>query len=77
MMTDNLIILKKQLKTNDNRIKKLKEHKKSVEPELKNPKSHKDHERLLETMKRIDHNLQIEYAQRDGILDAMNSEDKF
>ena len=65
------------MKTNDNRIKKLNEHKKSVEPEMKNPKSHKDHERLLEIMKQIDHNLQIEYAQHGGILEAMNSEDKF
>ena len=70
----NLNLLKKQLEVNDIRLKKLEEHKKSIEPELKNPKSEDDSKRLLETMKRIDHNLQIEYKQRDGIIKAMNSE---
>jgi len=74
---DDLNLLKKQLEVNDKRLKKLEEHKKSIEPELKNPKSKKDYERLLETMKRLDHNLQIEYKQRDGIIRAMNSEVQF
>jgi len=74
---DDLDLLKKQLEVNDKRLKKLEEHKKSIEPELKNPKSKKDYERLLETMKRLVHNLQIEYKQRDGIIKAMNSEVQF
>jgi len=74
---DNLDLLKKQLEVNDVRLKKLEEHRKSIEPELKNPKSKKDYKMLLETMKRLDHNLQIEYKQRDGIIKAMNSKDKF
>ena len=74
---DDLDLLKKQLEVNDERLKKLEAHKKSIEPELKNPKSKKDHGRLLETMKRLDHNLQIEYKQRDGIIKAMNSKVEF
>jgi hypothetical protein len=74
---DDLDLLKKQLEVNDKRLKKLEEHKKSIEPELKNPKSKKDYERLLETMKRLDRNLQIEYKQRDGITKAMNSKAQF
>ena len=70
---DDLDLLKKQLEVNDKRLKKLEEHKKSIELELKNPKFEKDYERLFETMKRLDHNLQIEYKQRDGIIKAMNS----
>ena len=76
-MQDDLDLLKKQLEINDKRLKKLEEHKKSIEPELKNPKSKKDYERLLETMKRLDRNLQIEYKQRDGIIKAMNSKIQF
>jgi len=71
-MESNLNLLKKQLEVNDIRLKKLEEHKKSIEPELKNPKSEDDYKRLLETMKRLDRNLQIEYKQRDGIIKAMN-----
>jgi hypothetical protein len=70
---DNLDLLDKQLNINSERIKKLEEHKKSVEPELKNPKSEIDRKRLLETMKRLDRNLQTEYKLRDGILEAINS----
>ena len=73
-MASNLNLLKKQLEVNNIRLKKLEEHKKSIEPELKNPKSEGDSKRLLEIMKRIDRNLQIEYKQRDGIIKAMNSE---
>ena len=74
---DDLDLLKKQLDVNDERLKKLEKYKKSIGPELKNPKSKKDYVRLLETMKRLDHNLQIEYKQRDGIIKAMNSKVKF
>ena len=76
-MKDDLDLLKKQLEVNDERLKKLEEHKKSIEPELENPKSGKDYERLLETMKRLDNNLQIEYKKRDGIIKAINSKVKF
>ena len=76
-MKDDLDLLKKQLEVNGKRLKKLEEHKKSIEPELENPKSAKDYERLLETMKRLDNNLQIEYKKRDGIIKAINSKVKF
>ena len=76
-MQDDLDLLKKQLEVNDERLKKLEEHKKSIGLKLKNHKSEKDYEVLLETMKRLDHNLQIEYKQRNGIIKAMNSKDKF
>jgi hypothetical protein len=76
-MKDDLDLLKKQLEVNDERLKKLEKHKKSIGPELKNPKSEKDYERLLETMKRLDHNLQIEHKQNDGIIRAINSNVKF
>ena len=69
----DLDLLDKQLEVNDMRIKKLEEHKKSTKYELKNPKSKEDYERLSETMKRIDHNLKIEYAQHDGIIKAITS----
>jgi hypothetical protein len=72
-MDENFELLEKELKVNDQRIKKLEEHKKLVEPELKNPKSEEDNQRLLETMKRIEKNLQIEYKKRDGIINAINS----
>ena len=75
-MQNDLDLLKKQLEVNDERLKKLEEHKKSRGTKLKNPKSKKDYEVLLETMKRLDHNLQIEYKQRNGIIKAMNSKDK-
>lgn len=58
---------------NDQRIKKLEEHKKS---ELNNPKS-QNSETSLETMKRIEHNLQLEYKKRDGIIKMINSTDSF
>ena len=76
-MTDDLDLLEKQLEVNNKRIKKLKEHKESLGPELKNTKSITDRKRLLETMKRLDYNLKIEYKQRDGIIAAMNSKDRF
>ncbi len=74
-INDNLDLLEKQLETNDKRIKKLEEHKKSIEPELKNPKTTKDYERLLETMRRLECNLQIEYENHEGIIKAINSKE--
>jgi hypothetical protein len=68
-----LDLLDNQLKINDERIKKLKEHKKS---ELNNPKS-ENPEIHLETMKRLEYNLQLEYKKRDGIIKTMNSKDVF
>ena len=61
-----LDLLDQQLKINEERINKLEEHKKY---ELENPKS----ENHLETMKRLEHNLQLEYKKRDGIIKTMNS----
>jgi len=75
-MDEDFELLEKELKVNDQRIKKLEEHKKMVEPELKNPKSEEDNQRLLETMKRIEKNLQIEYKKRDGIINAINGKDR-
>jgi len=66
-----LDLLDQELLINDERIKKLGEHKKS---ELKNPKNLETH---LETIKRIEHNLQIEYKKRDGIIKTLNSKDTF
>ncbi len=66
-----LDLLDQELLVNNERIKKLEEHKKS---ELKDPKNPKTH---LETIKRIDRNLQIEYKKRDGIIKTINSKDAF
>ena len=65
----HLDLLDQQLKVNQKRINKLEEHKKH---ELKNPKPEnpKIH---LETMKRLEYNLQLEYKKRDGITKTMNS----
>jgi len=68
-----LDLLDEELIVNDQRIKKLEEHKKS---ELNNPKS-QNSETSLETMKRIEHNLQLEYKKRDGIIKMINSTDSF
>ena len=75
-MEEDFELLKRQLETNSNRIKKLEEHKKSVEPELRNSKSKKDNERLQETIKRIERNLKIEYEQRDRLTEAIKIYDK-
>ncbi len=74
---EDLDLLHKQLETNQKRIKKLKEHKKSTESELANNKSNKDQERLFETLKRIKHNLDIEYKTHEGINKAMNNKNIF
>ena len=76
-MGDDSELLKNQLDVNGERLRKLGEHKKSVELQLKNLKSEKDHRFLLEIMKRLDNNLQTEYRQRDGILKALNSKNYF
>jgi len=52
---------------NDERIKKLEEHKKL---ELENPTTE-------ETMRRIERNLKMEYIKRNGIIKTINSKDKF
>ena len=72
-MEDDSLLLKKQLKVTYERLCKLGEHKKSVELKLKNIDLEKDREFLLETMKRLDDNLLIEYKRREGILKVMNS----
>ena len=76
-MDDDSELLRKQLDVNDERLRKLGEHKKSVESQLKNLSANEDHTFLLEIMKRLDHNLQIEYKQRDGIIKAINSKINF
>jgi len=63
----HLKLLEEEKIVNDERIKKLEEHRKS---ELKNHTSE-------ETMKRIERNLQIEYKKRDGITKTMNSKVNF
>ena len=69
----DLDLLHKELNVNSERIKKLEEHKKSIEIEIKNPKSEKDHNTILETMKRLERNLKIEYEKRDQIINALES----
>ena len=57
-------MLDQQLKINEERINKLEEHKKY---ELENTKS-KNQETHFETMKRLEHNLQLEYKKRNRII---------
>lgn len=76
-MKDDLELLNEQLMINNERIKKLERHKKEVELELKIPKSEKDGERIRETMKRLEYNLQFEYKQHDEIINVLNSKRKF
>ena len=68
-----LDILDQQLKVNEERINKLQEHKKH---ELENLKS-ENQKTHLETMKRLEYNLQLEYKKRDGIIKTINSKDTF
>jgi hypothetical protein len=68
-----LDLLSQQLKVNQKRIDKLEEHKKH---ELENPKS-ENPETRLETMKRLEYNLQLEHKKRDGIIKTMNSKAAF
>ena len=74
---EDLELLDRQLEVNNRRIKKLEEHKKSTASELKNLHSEGKHEILLETMKRIEHNLQIEYEQHKGITNAIKVKESF
>jgi hypothetical protein len=62
-----LDLLDEEKRVNDQRIRKLEEHKKI---EMENPTS-------KETMARIERNLEIEYEKRDGIMKTMKSKDKF
>ena len=59
-----LDLLDQQLKINEERINKLEEHKKY---ELENTKF-KNQETHFETMKRLEHNLQLEYKKRNRII---------
>ena len=72
-MSDDSELLQEQLRVNERRIKKLEEHKKLAESQLKDPKFKTKYDMLKETLKRLDHNLKFEYKQRDGILSAINS----
>ena len=69
----DLDLLETQLNVNSERIKKLEEHKKSVEPKIRNTKSEEDKVTLAETLKRLNRNLDIEYKLKKGILEAINS----
>jgi len=62
-----LNLLDEEKKVNEQRIKKLEEH---MKREIKHPTS-------KETMKRIEHNLEIEYEKRNGIMKTMESKNKF
>ncbi len=75
-MDEDLDLLKKELKVNDERLKKLEEHKKSITPELENSTSEDDRLRILETMRRLEKNLNIEYKKREGIIHAIKSKEK-
>ena len=62
---------------NNERIKKLEEHKKITESEMKNLDSGNDQRTILETMRRIEKNLKIEYELHDGIVKAIDSKSEF
>ena len=74
---DDLELLEEQQKINNNRIKKLEEHKKEVEPKMKNLSSSEEQKVLSETMKRLEKNLKIEYELQEGIIKAIESKDEF
>jgi len=74
---EDLELLHKQLEINQKRINKLEEHKESAESELSNSISKKDQQRLFEILKRIKHNLKIEYKIHEGINNAMKNKDIF
>ena len=75
-MDEDLELLKKELEVNNQRLKKLEEHKKSIEPQLKKPKIGDSNHVLLETMKRLEKNLQIEYKKREGLINAIKSKEQ-
>ena len=73
---DDLELLEVQQKVNINRIKKLEEHKKEVEPKMNDLSSSEDKKVLFETMKRLEKNLKIEYELQKGILKAFESKEE-
>ena len=73
---DDLELLEVQQKVNINRIKKLEEHKKEVEPKMNDLSSSEDKKVLFETMKRLEKNLKIEYELQNGILKAIESKEE-
>ena len=50
-MDEDLILLEKELEVNNQRLKKLEDHKKSIEPQLKNLKSKPNHRKRNRTNK--------------------------
>ena len=74
---EDLDLLDKQLLVNNERIKKLEEHKKITESKMKNLDSGNDQRTILETMRRIEKNLKIEYELHDGIVKAIDSKSEF
>ena len=74
---DDLELLEEQQKVNNNRIKKLEEHKKQVEPKTRDLDSSFEEKKILfETMKRLEKNLKIEYELQKGILKAIESKEE-
>ena len=70
--------MERQQKVNSDRIQKLEEHRKTIEPQMKNLTSEEERKVLFETMKRLEKNLKIEYELQKGILKAIESkEDQF
>ena len=74
---EDLDLLDKQLMVNNERIEKLEEHKKITESEMENLNLENNQQTILETMKRIEKNLKVEYEIRKGIIKAMNSKNEF
>ena len=72
---EDLDLLEKQLKVNNERIRKLEEHKKITESELRTMNSEDRQQTVMETMKRIEKNLKIEYELHEGIIKALNSKE--
>ena len=74
---EDLDLLDRQLMVNNERIKKLEEHKKITESEMKNLNLGNNQQTILETMKRIKKNLKVEYEIHEGIIKAINSKNEF
>ncbi len=73
---DDFELLEKELKVSNQRIKKLQEHKKSTQEEIEKSRPEAEHQTLLETMNRIEKNLDMEFKKKEGITGAMNSSKK-
>jgi len=58
----------------DKRIKKLEEHKESVNKELKDHKSNKN--TVTETLRRLEHNLDNLYKKREFLINEKNSKSR-